>query len=238
MMEQETVLARLQENLHSVQQRIADAAAKSGRSQDEVTLVAVTKYVDASVTEAMFRCGQIQLGESRPQVLWDKADALAGCNVQWHLIGHLQRNKVKRTVPHCHLIQSVDSLRLLRTINSAAEELNLVTNCLLEVNVSREEAKHGFAAAELETVLSAAAELDFIRITGLMAMASLHGDAGKNRLEFAELRELKDRLQGFTADNIQLRELSMGMSRDFEAAIEEGATLVRIGSVLFEGVRA
>ena len=239
MMDLETVRERLQKNLTSINQRIEEAASKSQRSRDEITLVAVTKYVDAAITRAMVQCDQFVLGESRPQILWNKAEELSDeKNIQWHLIGHLQRNKARRTVPYCRLIHSVDSLRLLDAIDSIGQEIDRPIECLIEVNVSGEAAKHGFSGEDLEATLSHAAQLKAIQIKGLMAMASLHGDADHNRKEFEQLRKLRDKHAGMVSDNIQLNDLSMGMSGDFEAAIEEGATIVRIGSVLFDGVRS
>ena len=133
----------LRANLASIRQRIAEAAQKSGRSGDDVTLVAVTKYVDASMTRTLVDAGCQVLGESRPQVLWDKGEALQDMNVEWHMIGHLQRNKVKRSLKYAALVHSIDSLRLMNAINDAAEAGATVRG-LLEVNVSGESAKHGF----------------------------------------------------------------------------------------------
>lgn len=236
-MDLSVVQQRLQQNLQSVNERIEQAAIKSGRAKTDVTLVAVTKYVDASITRALVQSGHCVLGESRPQVLWDKAEELREEAIQWHMIGNLQRNKAKRTVPYCSLIHSVGSLRLLKAIDAIGQEINRRVECLLEVNISGEEAKHGLAATEVEAALEQTAQLKNVQVNGLMAMASLSGDADRNRKEFAMLRELRDKHAEFSAENIRLHELSMGMSGDFEAAIEEGATLVRIGSVLFKGIR-
>jgi len=231
-----SIREHLQRNLLVVQQRIADASRRSGRVATDITLVAVTKYVEAAVARSLIECGQRALGESRPQELWTKAAQIADDSVQWHLIGHLQRNKVKRTIPFCTLIHSIDSLRLLEAVAAAATESNRTVDCLLEVNVSGESAKHGFAGSELGAVLTAAADWNSLRIKGLMTMASLSGDDNRHRREFAKLRELRDQHAHFTGENVELVELSMGMSGDFEAAIEEGATIVRVGSALFEGL--
>ena len=225
---------QLVDNLQGIQARIAAAATRSGRTASDVLFVAVSKYLDAETTELLVDAGCVALGESRPQVLWSKAEYFAGRDVQWHLIGHLQRNKANRTVPLCSMIHSVDSLRLLESIQQISAANGSIANCLLEVNVSGEEAKHGLSPDELEAVLERASEMDAVRIDGLMGMASLRGDAERNRSEFAALRKLRDRLD-VGAANINLKELSMGMSGDFEAAIEEGSTMVRIGSILFEG---
>ena len=227
---------RLLDNLHSIRGRIEASAVKSGRSADAVTLIAVTKYVNFQTTMLLAEAGEVDFGESRPQVLWEKAEGLEADAIRWHMIGHLQRNKVDRTLPLCSLIHSVDSRRLLRSIDSAAGKLERQCECLLEVNISGESAKHGFQSDELESVLNDTAELKNVRVRGLMGMASLTGDLKTNQKEFGQLRELRDRLLGLQSENIDLSELSMGMSSDFEQAIEEGATLVRIGSVLFDGV--
>lgn len=225
---------QLLENIQSIQERINVAATKSGRAASDVLFVAVTKYLDVETTGLLVDAGHVVLGESRPQVLWSKAKHFAKRDVKWHMIGHLQRNKANRTVPLCSMIHSVDSLRLLESIQQISAANESVANCLLEVNVSGEEAKHGLLPDKLEAVLERASEMDAVRIDGLMGMASLRGDAEENRAEFAELRKLRDRLDVET-ENIKLKELSMGMSGDFEAAIEEGSTMVRIGSVLYEG---
>ncbi len=231
------MIERLQANLNEVKQRIASAAAQSGRSADQITLVAVTKYVDAAMTGLMFDAGCPTLGESRPQQLWDKAEALQDKPIAWHLIGHLQRNKVKRTVPLVELIHSVDSQRLLKAIDQASAEADKVTRVLLEVNISGETAKHGFTADQLVATLHSANQYSHVRIDGLMGMAGLQGDLEDARFQFARLRELSQTLsQESLPDNVSLTELSMGMSNDFEVAIEEGATIVRVGSALFAGV--
>ena len=225
---------RFKQNISDVNGKIVAAAAKAGRAADDVTLVGVTKYVDAQVTREFAEAGHRVLGENRPQQLWQKQDELADLNIEWHLIGHLQRNKAKRTVELATLIHSVDSLRLLKAIDGHAGELNKVARVLLEVNVSGEEAKHGFSPDQLSATVEAAAEFKSIQVDGLMAMAGLAGDRDDAQREFASLRELASRTAaaGLPA-NVQMKELSMGMSGDFEIAIQEGATLVRVGSALF-----
>ncbi|MEL7500247.1 MAG: YggS family pyridoxal phosphate-dependent enzyme [Planctomycetota bacterium] len=227
---------RFRENLEQVRQRIADAAARSGRTADDVTLVGVTKYVDAETTRQFVQAGCRCLGESRPQQLWDKSAALADLSIEWHMIGHLQRNKVKRTLESVSLIHSVDSLRLLKAINRLAQEQQLVASVLLEINVSGESAKHGFQSIdELKSVVDASAEMENVKVDGLMAMAGLQGTLDDARREFVCLREMKNELTDLgLPPNVELRQLSMGMSGDFEVAIEEGATIVRVGSALFQ----
>jgi pyridoxal phosphate enzyme (YggS family) len=230
------MIEMLKSNLAQIRSRMDDAARKSGRSPDDVCLVGVTKYVDAETARALVESGCTNLGESRPQTLWEKAVALEDLNVRWHMIGHLQRNKVRRTVECCDLIHSVDSLRLMKSIDTVGQETDKTIDVLLEVNVSGESAKHGFKAAELEGVVESVAGLDHVSVKGLMCMAGLAGGVDEARREFAMLRELGDQLKSGTLDNIDLKELSMGMSGDFEIAIEEGATMVRVGSLLFDGV--
>lgn len=227
---------RIAENLAHIRQRIAAAAERSGRNARDVTLVAVTKYVGTDEAAALIEAGCFDLGESRPQELWRKAEALQGEPIRWHMIGHLQRNKARQTLPLCSLIHAGASWRLLETLDRLAGELSLRSNVLLEVNISGEAAKHGFVPDELEPLLPQIAELSNLQVRGLMAMAGREGGTDRARGDFSRLRELRDQLQTVAPDNLRLEELSMGMSGDFEVAIEEGATLVRVGSALFEGV--
>lgn len=230
------LFARIADNVAAVRARLAAAAHRAGRRPDEVRLVAVTKYVGVAEVEALVAAGCRELGESRPQELWHKAAALGGQPIRWHLIGHLQRNKAKRTLPLVSLLHSGDSLRLLETLDELAREAGQAAEVLLEVNISGEAAKHGFAPQELEPLLPALSRLAHLRIHGLMAMSRLGGTPDEARADFAGLRQLRDRLLPVCPPPLTLRELSMGMSGDFEAAIAEGATIVRIGSALFEGL--
>jgi hypothetical protein len=169
-------------------------------------------------------------------MLWEKAETLADPGVRWHLIGHLQRNKVRRTLPLVEMIQSADSRELLEAINRIAGEQGRRVPVLLEVNVSAEEAKHGFPPEAIEPLLAELPRYEHVQVRGLMCMAGLEGGLDKARRDFAALRELRDRLRPNCPEGISLDELSMGMSGDYEVAIEEGATLVRVGSALFEGL--
>jgi pyridoxal phosphate enzyme (YggS family) len=223
------------ENLAAVMDRIAEAARRAGRAPSEVTLVAVTKYVDAALTRAVHRAGCRQLAESRPQGLWAKAEALADLDVRWHLVGHLQRNKIRRTLACAPVIQSVDSLRLLEALEQDASALDAPVELLLEVNVSGDAAKHGFAPDEMPRVVEQLDRFTHLRAWGLMTMAALEGGPTRARRDFAALRTLRDRLVSAGLPAGALAELSMGMSQDFPEAIAEGATLVRVGSALFEG---
>lgn len=230
------IAERIAENVAEVRCHIAEAAARQGRSAGDITLVAVTKYVGPAEARAVAEAGCRVLGESRPQQLWEKAEALADLPVAWHMIGHLQRNKVRRTLPLATLIESVDSMRLLETIDAEAALHDQRAKVLLEVNVSGEETKHGFAPEDLEPLLPSIAKCRHVRVGGLMCMAGWGGTPRDARRDFAALRLLRDRLRESCPPEIVLDDLSMGMSGDFEAAIAEGATIVRIGSALFEGV--
>src|SRR5262245_38332356 len=227
--------ARIRENLAAVRERVAAAVARAGR-KDSPRIVGVTKYVEPAVARLLVAAGLDELGESRPQELWRKAEALADLKVSWHLVGHLQRNKVRRTLPLVDCIDSADSLRLLEEISREAVSQSLIANVLLEVNVSGEAAKTGLTPEALEPLLPAIFQLPRLFVLGLMTMASLEGSPAGTRREFAALRGLRDRLAPNCPPNVTLSELSMGMSGDYEIAIEEGATIVRIGSALFEGV--
>ncbi len=227
---------RIAENIARVRGRIAAAARRGGRPADAVTLVAVTKYVDETATRALVAAGCVDLGESRPQSLWQKTEALAGLPIRWHLVGHLQRNKVRRTLPLATLVHSIDSARLLAAVDEEAAALERTVDVLLEVNISGDAAKTGLAADAVAPLVRAAGDYPRVAIRGLMAMASLAGGAEAARRDFAALRQLRDRLSGEAPPGVKLTELSMGMSDDFEIAVEEGATIVRVGSALFEGL--
>lgn len=227
--------ARLAENLACVRDQIARAAARAGRSATEITLVAITKYVGADVAVALVELGQRDLGESRPQVLWDKA-AKIPAPARWHLVGNLQTNKVKRTLPLVSMIHSVDRFSIAEAIDKEATRLGLVMPIALEVNVSGEASKHGFSPDEVKEQFESLAGLSGLSVAGLMTMAPLEGDESDQRRTFSGLRNLRDELKRQSGGTLALDVLSMGMSGDFEIAIEEGATLVRVGSALFEGL--
>ncbi|QDU31260.1 Pyridoxal phosphate homeostasis protein [Anatilimnocola aggregata] len=226
----------LLENIARVRAEVAEAAVRSGRRADEVTIVAATKYVDANITRQVAAAGLLDLGESRPQEIWSKGPELTDLPIRWHLIGHLQRNKVRRTLPFVALFHSIDSLRLLEELQTEAEKLGQVVAILLEVNISGDEAKHGFAPAEMPSVIETAAQFSHLQIRGLMSMAGLDTDAVTAQQQFAAVRQLRDQLAPNAPANVSLADLSMGMSGDFREAIAEGATMVRIGSSFFEGL--
>ena len=227
-------LATLGNRIEHVEFRVAAACARAGRARSEVAIIAVTKTLSAGATRLVPQCGLTHLGESRPQDLWKKAADLAG--VTWHFMGHLQRNKIDKTLPLVSLFHSVDSVRLLTALDAEAGRLGRAVPVLLEVNASGETTKQGFAPSE---VLNLAPMLDgllHLRVDGLMTMAAPSANPDDCRPTFATLRSLRDQLQKAIDPKHPCRELSMGMTNDFEIAIEEGATLIRLGSIYFEGI--
>jgi pyridoxal phosphate enzyme (YggS family) len=236
------------ENLRRVRERIACAAESAARAPNEITVVGVTKYVGPHEAAELAAAGCPDLGESRPQELWSKAGEVASATgqraggftppaIRWHLIGHLQRNKVRRTLPLVSLIHSIDSERLLAAIDQAHAESadnQPPVRVLLEVNTSGEPAKHGLAPDAVEPLLAVAPQYPRVAIHGLMTMAALEGGEQVAARNFATLRALRDRLRANVPKCVELDELSMGMSGDFEVAIREGATIVRIGTLLWE----
>ncbi len=229
--------AQITRNVADIRGRIADTTARCGRTAREITLVAVTKYVGPAEVRALVEAGCTVLGESRPQQLWEKAELLQDLPIRWHMVGHLQRNKVRRTLPLVEMIQSADSPRLIAAVDRIAGELDRRVPILLEVNISGESAKHGFEPEAVEPFLEELAGYRNVELRGLMCIAGLQGGPDAARADFARLRQLRDRLRENCPEGIVLDELSMGMSADYEPAIEEGATMVRIGSALFEGNR-
>lgn len=229
-------LTRMQDNLSAVRQRMEQACRSAGRDPQSVTLVGVTKYGGPELAAGLWSLGVHDLAESRPQQLWQRAAELASLSpLRWHFVGHLQRNKVSKTREVSHLIQSGDSLRLLEAIQ-ADVPAGQSQKVLLEINISGDEAKHGFTPSEAKTCLPQLLALDRIEICGLMGMAGLTANDAQIREQFQSLRILRDQLQAEVGSTWNLSELSMGMSDDFEQAILEGATLIRVGSALFEGL--
>jgi len=220
-------------NLRRVHERIKAACARADRSPNDVRLVAVTKYAQIDWVHQLIKLGVTELGESRPQQLAERVPLLPA-NITWHMIGHLQRNKARRVLEVATWIHSVDSLRLLTRIDALAQELEIRPKLLLEVNISGEEAKHGFRPDELLGSWKTVLQCPHVDIEGLMTMAPMSENIEAARPIFRELRELRNRLRDQSPETLTLQELSMGMSRDFEVAIEEKATIIRIGSELFK----
>ena len=225
----------LKRNLEDVRQRMAAACGRAGRQPDDVALVAVTKTVGPEVIQALPALGATDIGENRVQDACAKHEALGGSlGLRWHMIGHLQTNKVRHALPLFVLIHSVDSLHLAAEIDRRAEPTGSVVPILVEVNVSGEGSKFGVRPADLVPLLCGLVELKQVRVEGLMAMAPFVDDPETTRPCFAALRELAAKARAATG--LALPHLSMGMTQDFEVAIEEGATLIRVGTALFRGV--
>lgn len=224
----------LRERLEEVRRRIGEAAERCGRTAEDVELVAVTKTHAPEVVEEARACGQLVFGENRVQELLAKAAACSS-HIRWHLIGHLQSNKIRKVLPVCEWIHGVDSTGLAAAMDRVAAEMGLFPRVLLEVNVAGEASKFGFSPEALERELPAILRMPRLQVGGLMTVAPAVAEPEDARPVFRALRELRDRL---CSDNATpLPALSMGMTHDFEVAIEEGATMVRVGSALF-GSRA
>ena len=222
---------RIEDNWHFIQQQVGDAAVASAREPAAVRVIGVPKYVDEKLTRSLAAAGCRELGESRPQLMWQKAEAMQDVEpLAWHMIGHMQRNKVRRSL-RCHpMIHSVDSERVLATIAEEAVQQGRCINVLLEVNISGDDAKTGFLPDAIQRVLEFCPPAG-VDVQGLMAMAGWGTDSSVARKQFEKTRELRDQLEASTGR--KLPELSMGMSGDYEIAIEEGSTLVRVGSSIF-----
>lgn len=224
----------LLDRIKNVYRSIAHAAMKSGRSPEEVRLVAVSKNVGASLVKSAVEIGQREFGENRIQEAREKIlhlrSDIPDAAVQWHFIGHLQKNKVKTAVELFDLIQSVDSAELARAINTQAEKEGKQQKILLQVKLSDELSKHGIIKDKLSYLIEAVAGLKNLKAEGLMTMPPFSEDPEKSRPYFRQLREIRDR---YKKAGVNLPELSMGMSNDFLVAVEEGATIVRIGTALF-----
>jgi len=223
-------MSSIAENLERVREQIAQAAAKAGRVVDDVELVAISKTHDAAKVRKAIEAEQSLFGESRVQEARVKIPELPS-NLRWHFVGHLQKNKIRHALPLFELIHSVDSLALAQDINRIAEEDGLHPRVLLEVNVAGEGSKFGFTPEKLREDLENLLALPRLSILGLMTIPPIAEEAEASRKYFVELRELRDRLQ--TEFHVDLAQLSMGMTQDFAIAVEEGATLVRVGTAIF-----
>jgi pyridoxal phosphate enzyme (YggS family) len=218
------------DNLARVREQIAEAAAKTGRDPREIELVAITKTHPAEKVREAIEAGQTLFGESRVQEARAKIPELPS-NLRWHFVGHLQKNKIRHALPLFELIHSVDSLTLAQEINRIAEEEGMHPRVLLEVNVAGEGSKFGFAPDKLRGEMEELLALPRLSIEGLMCLAPLAEQAEASRKYFVQLRELRDSLE--KALDLKLPQLSMGMTQDFPTAVEEGSTLVRVGTAIF-----
>ena len=220
-------------NLESIHKSIHQACEKAGRNPQSVKLIAVSKTKPIELINHAFQAGQVDFGENKVQELREKQPVLP--QAHWHMIGTLQRNKVKYIAPFIHLIHSVDSEKLLAEVDKQAEKNDRIIDCLLQLNISEEDSKSGLNEARTAELLTRIETYPHVRILGLMGMAEFTDDETIIRSQFHRLANARFDLARDNHPQIQLKELSMGMSGDFEIAIEEGATMVRIGSAVFGG---
>ncbi|HEM6006578.1 TPA: YggS family pyridoxal phosphate-dependent enzyme [Streptococcus suis] len=220
-----------QKNKDAIFSAVAKAAEKAGRPSESVKVIAVTKYVDSSIANQLVNTGITHIGENRVEQFLEKYNALADKQLTWHLIGTLQRRKVKDIIPFVDYFHALDSVKLAQEIDKRATKL---VKCFLQVNVSGEESKHGFAVSEIDAALAEISLLENIELVGLMTMAPI--DATDDELDeiFSKMQEIQEGLAARNLPRMPFTELSMGMSGDFERAIAHGATYVRIGSAFFE----
>ena len=225
-------MSLISENIQSVEERIRAACARAGRSRDEVTLICVTKTMPVEDLRQAYDAGQRSFGENWVQEINDKFPQLPS-DIQWHMIGHLQRNKVKYLMDKAVMIHSVDSAALAQAISKEAVKAGRVMDILLEVNAAEEESKFGLTCADVLPLIREIAPLPGIRICGLMTVAPFTDDPETNRVFFRKLRDLSVDIGRESIDNVSMHILSMGMTGDFEVAIEEGATHIRVGTAIF-----
>ena len=225
-------MSMLLDNLNDVEKRIQAACDRSGRKREEVLLVAVSKTKPVEMIEEIMAAGIVEFGENKPQELRDKYEVLPK-NLHFHMIGHLQTNKIKYVIDRAVLIHSIDSIRLAEAVNAEAKKHDRIMPVLVEVNVAQEESKSGFLVEETEEAIRKIAKLSNIRVEGLMTIAPFVENAEENRQYFGKLRKLSVDIAAKNIDNVTMHHLSMGMTGDYEVAIEEGATMVRVGTGIF-----
>lgn len=222
----------LKENLQQVEENIKKACKKSGRDRADVTLIAVSKTKPVEMLQTVYDCGVRDFGENKVQEMCDKMEVLPD-DIKWHMIGHLQTNKVKYIVGRTELIHSVDSVHLAAEIQKQAVKKDVIVPILIEVNIAEEESKFGIHKEDTIAMVRQIAEMDHLRIKGLMTIAPFVENAEDNRLYFREIKQLSVDIKNQNIDNVSMDVLSMGMTGDYEVAIEEGATLVRVGTGIF-----
>ena len=221
----------LKENTERVFQQIKDASQQAGREANSVSVLVVTKYVDVPTAEALLPLGVHHIGENRVDKFLEKYEALKGRNITWHLIGTLQRRKVKDVIQYVDYFHALDSLKLAEEIQKRSDR---VVKCFLQVNISREESKHGFSKEELLELLPELATLDKIEYVGLMTMAPFEASSDELKEIFKATQDLQLEIREKQIPNMPMTDLSMGMSRDYKEAIEFGSTFVRIGTAFFK----
>ncbi len=222
----------IQENIDKIKSNVERAALSVGRDPEEVTLIAVSKTKPVSMIEEAYACGCRDFGENKVQELCEKYEVLPK-DIRWHLIGHLQRNKVKYVVDKAYLIHSVDSLRLAEEIQKEAQKKGIDVNILIEVNVAAEESKFGVSVEEVENLVREAAKLPNVHIKGLMTIAPIVENPEDNSVYFTYLKQLSVDIMEKNIDNVSMDILSMGMTGDYEQSVKDGATYIRVGTGIF-----
>ena len=225
-------MSMLLDNLKDVEERIQAACDRIGRKREDVLLVAVSKTKPVEMIEEVMTAGIVDFGENKPQELRDKYEVLPQ-NLRFHMIGHLQTNKIKYVIDRVVLIHSIDSIHLAEAVNAEAKKHNRIMPVLVEVNVAQEESKSGFLVEKTENAIREIAKLSNIRVEGLMTIAPFVENAEEKRQYFVKLRKLSVDISAKNIDNVTMHHLSMGMTGDYEVAIEEGATMVRVGTGIF-----
>lgn len=226
-------MGSIKENLCGIRKNMEDAAKKANRSSEEITLLAVTKTVDVDAVKEAMENGVTSVGENKPQELSRKYEVI-GKDLNWHLIGSLQTNKVKYIIDKVDMIHSLDRIALCEEIQKRAESIDRIINCLVQVNVSKEESKHGLEEKDVvDFVKTVSKNYKNIHIKGLMTMAPFTENEEEVRTVFKGLKNLSIELDKLNIPNVEMKELSMGMSNDYKIAIEEGATIVRVGTSIF-----
>jgi PLP dependent protein len=224
----------VKENLAFVEKNIEEACNRSGRKREQVTLIAVSKTKPVEMIKEAIDYGIVDFGENKVQEMINKA-SLIDKKVNWHLIGHLQRNKVKYIIDRSCLIHSVDSLRLATQIDLESKKSNIISNILIEVNIAKEESKFGVLPNDTMDLIIEISRMNNVKINGLMTIAPFVSNAEENRIYFRKLKDLNIDIKSKNIDNVGMEVLSMGMTGDYQVAIEEGATLIRVGTGIFGG---
>ena len=222
----------LASNLQEVERKIMEACDKAGRAREEITLIAVSKTKPVPMLQEIYDLGVRDFGENKVQELTDKEPQLPA-DLRWHMIGHLQRNKVKQVIDKAVLIHSVDSVRLAKAIEAEAAKKDIIVQILLEVNVAEEDSKFGLKVDEVLPATEEIATMPHVRIKGLMTIAPFVENPEENRTVFAQLQKLSVDIAEKNIDNVSVDILSMGMTNDYQVAIEEGATMIRVGTGIF-----
>lgn len=223
----------IKENIDSILEKTKSAAIRSGRALEDITIIAVSKTVDADRAREAVEGGLINLGENRVQELVNKYEQLHELDIKWHLIGHLQKNKVKYIIDKAAIIHSVENIELANEINKRAIQHNLIANVLIELNIGEEESKFGIDEKSVSDFVKSMEQFENIKVTGLMTVAPYCENPEDIRWVFKKMKKTFDEISGMKLKNTEMKYLSMGMTNDFEIAIEEGANIIRIGTAIF-----